>query len=300
MEEYNTIILGAGISGMSCAIYLKRAGLNTLIVENNVPGGQLNKATTIENYPGYLSISGVDLACNVLEQVNNYCIDIVYDEVMNIDYDRKIITIGDKKYSYLYLVFATGRRERTLELFNEDKYLGRGISLCATCDGALYKNQDVIVVGGGSSAVSEALYLSNICRKVYLVYRKNELRAEEVLKDRLKNTDNVEVIYNGVVVQYIEENEKLVGVVLEDGRELNASCVFLAVGYVPNSELFIGNKENDYILINEKGMTSIHDVYACGDVIKKQVYQLSTASSEGIVVANSIIHTYKNNDINRK
>jgi len=289
MVEYNTIIIGAGISGISCAIYLKRAGIKTLIIENGMPGGQLNKASIIENYPGYVSIGGSELSNMLLEQVQSYNIDLVYDDVSNIDYDKKIITVGNTQYCYKYLVFATGRREKTLELENEDKFVGRGISLCATCDGALYKDLDVIVVGGGSSAVSEAIYLSNICRKVYLIYRGNVLRAEEILKNRLNDISNIEVIYNGVISSYLINDDKLEGVSLDSGKEIKGSCIFLAIGHIPNSELFIGNKNNGYIMINEYGETSIDDVYACGDVIDKKVYQLITASSEGVLVASSII-----------
>ena len=289
MVEYNTIILGAGISGISCAIYLKRAGINTLIVENYMPGGQLNKANVIENYPGFVSISGSDLSTMLLEQVQNYNIDMIYEEVNNIDYDNKIITIGDVKYSYKYLVFATGRREKTLGLENEDKLIGRGISLCATCDGALYKEKKVAVVGGGSSAVSEAIYLANMASRVYLIYRGSELRAEEILKDRLIKFDNVEVIYENTINNYLLENDKLNGICLSDGRAIKVDCVFLAIGHLPNSELFVGNKTDGYIEVDEYGETSIVDVYACGDVINKGVYQLVTASGDGVLVANSII-----------
>lgn len=289
MVEYNTIILGAGISGISCAIYLKRAGINTLIVENNMPGGQLNKASVIENYPGFVSIGGNELSTMLLEQVQNYNIDMIYDEVSNIDYDNKIITIGDVKYSYKYLVFATGRRERTLGLENEEKLIGRGISLCATCDGALYKNESVAVVGGGSSAVSEAIYLANIVSKVYLIYRGSELRAEEILKDRLNKMDNIEVIYESTISSYLIDNDKLCGICLSNGKEIKLACVFLAIGHLPNSELFCGNKTDGYIEVDEYGETSIVDVYACGDVINKGVYQLVTASGDGVLVANSII-----------
>jgi thioredoxin reductase (NADPH) len=289
MVEYNTIILGAGISGISCGIYLKRAGIRTLIVENNVPGGQLNKASVIENYPGFISILGSDLTGMLLEQVSNYEIDIVYDEVNNIDYDKKILIIGDTKYSYKNLVFATGRRERLLGIEDEDKLIGRGISLCATCDGALYKNRVVSVVGGGASAVSEAIYLSNIASKVYLIYRGSELRAEEILKDRIKQIDNIEIVYERNIVSYLVEDEKLAGVKLDNGDEIRCDCLFVAIGHIPNSELFVGNKTDGYIEIDEYGETSIDDVYACGDVINKEVYQLVTASSEGIMVASSII-----------
>lgn len=289
MDKYNTIILGAGISGISCAIYLKRAGLSTLIVESNVPGGQLNKASVIENYPGYTSINGSDLSMALLEQLTNNNVDIVYDEVISIDYDKRIIKIGSTDYLYQNLVIATGRRERLLGLENERLLIGRGISLCATCDGALYKNQDVIVVGGGSSAVSEAIYLSNIVNKVYLIYRGNELRAEEVLKTRVSEIKNIEIIYERTVTDYLVDDEKLVGVKLDNGEEIKALGVFLAIGHIPNSELFNGNKTDGYIEIDEYGETSVEGVYACGDVINKEVYQLITASSEGVLVASSII-----------
>ena len=289
MVEYNTIVLGAGISGISCAIYLKRAGIKTLLLENGMPGGQLNKASIIENYPGYVSIGGSELSSMLLEQVQSNNIDLIYDEVGTIDYDNKIITVGDTKYHYKYLVFATGRRERTLGLDDEDKWLGRGISLCATCDGMLYKDQEVIVVGGGSSAVSEAIYLSNIVSKVYLIYRGTDLRAEEVLKERLNSISNIEIIYEGVITSYLVFDDKLAGVCLKSGRKIEASCVFLAIGHIPNSELFTGNKTDGYIEIDEYGETSISDVYACGDVVNKEVYQLITASSEGVLAASSII-----------
>lgn len=289
MIKYDTIIIGAGISGISCAIYLKRAGISTLIVENGIPGGQLNKASVIENYPGYVSIGGSELSSMLLEQVSSYDVDLIYDEITDIDYDKKIVMIAGMEYCYKYLVFASGRRERLLGIENEDKLIGNGVSLCATCDGALYKNMDIAVIGGGSSAVSEAIYLSNICNKVYLVYRGNELKCETILKNKLKDIDNIDIIYEANVISYETELNKLVGVRLDNGRELQVVCVFLAIGHVPNSELFIGNKNNGYIVVDDGGKTSIDDIYACGDVIDKKVYQLITASSEGVLVASSII-----------
>lgn len=289
MVEYNTIILGAGISGISCAIYLERAGISTLIIENNIPGGQLNKATVIENYPGYVSIEGSELASNLLSQVENSGVEIVYDEITYIDYDKKVVIANDKEYKYSNLVFATGRREKTLGIENEDLLIGRGISLCATCDGALYRDREVAVIGGGSSAVSEAIYLSNIVKKVYLIYRGTELRAEVILKDKIKRIDNIEVMYEVNIKSYIIEDDNLVGIVLDNDKRVMVDGIFLAIGYVPNSELFTGNKTDNYIEVDEYGETSISDVYACGDVINKDIYQLVTASSEGVLVASSII-----------
>ena len=287
MEEYKVIILGAGISGITCAIYLKRAGIEPLIIENSVPGGQLNKIDVIENYPGYQSITGPELNMNLLEQISD--INIEYDSITNIDYKNKLVITSTKEYKYHYLVFATGRRERLLGIDNEDYYIGSGISLCATCDGALYKDKEVIVVGGGNTATSEAIYLSNICKKVTLIHRRDNLRADNILKERISTKDNVEVLYNSIIKDYIIEDNKIIGVKLNNDNIVICDCVFIAIGSIPNSELFKGDKENDYIKVNNNLETSIKDVYACGDVIKKELYQLITASSDGAVVANNII-----------
>lgn len=290
MDEYNTIIVGSGIAGMSCAIYLKRANISVLVIENYMPGGQLNKAGVIENYPGYVSVDGPELAMRLLEQVDSYKVDYVYGDVLKIDYENKIVVTDSGEYNYANLVLATGRRERLLNLAGEEAFIGRGISLCATCDGALYKDEEVIVIGGGNTAVSEALYLANICKKVSLIYRKSELRADVVLKDRLSNFSNIEVIYNRNIEDYIIEDSKVVGVCLDDKSRILASCVFLAIGRIPNSELFWGNKEDGYIVVDSKGQTSVEGVYAIGDVVKKDIYQLVTASNEGVLAACDIIN----------
>lgn len=289
MEEYKVIIIGAGISGISCAIYLKRAGISTLLIESNAPGGQLNKIDTIENYPGYEKVNGSDLAMSLYSQAMNADISFVSDEIKKIDYEKKIVITENYEYTFTYLVFATGRRERLLNLNHEEEFLGRGISLCATCDGSFYRNQDVMVVGGGNSAVSEVLYLSNICHHVYLVYRKNTLRAEDILKKRLSLKKNVTVLYDEEIERYLYDSEKINGVMLKSGKQINVSGIFLAIGSIPNSELFIGKKKDGYIVVDENGKSSIPYVYACGDVIFKEVYQLVTASHDGVMVANDII-----------
>ena len=289
MEEYKVIVIGAGISGISCAIYLKRAGISTLLIESNAPGGQLNKIDTIENYPGYEKVNGSDLAMSLYSQAMNADISFVSDEIKKIDYEKKIVITENYEYTFTYLVFATGRRERLLNLNHEEEFFGRGISLCATCDGSFYRNQDVMVVGGGNSAVSEVLYLSNICHHVYLVYRKNTLRAEDILKKRLSLKKNVTVLYDEEIERYLYDSEKINGVMLKSGKQINVSGIFLAIGSIPNSELFIGKKKDGYIVVDENGKSSIPYVYACGDVIFKEVYQLVTASHDGVMVANDII-----------
>lgn len=290
MEEYNTIIIGSGIAGMSAAIYLRRAGIKTMIIESNMPGGQLNYASTIENYPGYEEINGTDLALNILNQLNKYNPDFLYEEVLQVDLKNKIITTNNQKLKYQNLIIASGRRNKKLGLKNEDKYIGHGISFCATCDGALYKDKEVAVVGGANTAISEALYLSNICKKVYLIYRKDELRAEPILKDRLTEHSNIEIIYNSNITNYITKKDKLTGIKLDNNQTINISCLFIAIGYIPNSEIYDVEKDNGYILVDENYKTNIDNVYACGDVIKKEVYQLITSASEGITAANNIIH----------
>lgn len=169
MEKYKVVIVGAGIAGMSAAINLKRAGINPLIIENNAPGGTLNYIPNIENYPGFESISGPDLAMNIYNQVNNLDIKIKSANISDIDLDKKII---NNDIEFEYLIIATGRKSRLLGLENEKELLGRGISTCALCDGMFYKDKDVIVVGGGNSALTESLYLSNICKKVTIIIRR--------------------------------------------------------------------------------------------------------------------------------
>ena len=295
MEEYKVIILGAGISGISCAIYLKRAGIKPLIIENNVPGGQLNKIDIIENYPGYQNITGLELSMNLLEQIKD--IKIEYENITTIDYNNKKITTESKTYKYEYLVFATGRREKLLGLTNEEYYIGSGISLCATCDGALYKDKEVIVVGGGNTAISEAIYLSNICKKVTLIHRRNNFRADNILLERIATKNNVEILSNSIIEEYLIENEKIIGIKLNDGQKITCDCIFIAIGNIPNSELFTGKKENGYIKVNKLYQTTINEVYACGDVIEKELYQLITASSDGVEVANNIIKNINGSDI---
>ena len=289
MEEYNTIIIGSGIAGMTSGIYLKRAGINILIIENNMPGGELNKANTIENYPGYESINGTDLAMNIYNQLNSYNPDYLFEDITNVDLDNNIITTTSKKLKYKNLIIATGRRSKTLGLENEDKLIGHGISFCASCDGALYKDKTVTVVGGANTAVSDALYLSKICKKVYIIYRKDNLRSEEILKERLAQTTNVEILYNREITEYIEENNKIKAIKLNNNQEIETDCLFLAIGYIPNSELFNVEKINGYIKVDNNYKTNKKNVYACGDVIKKDLYQLVTSASEGAIAANNII-----------
>ena len=276
MEKYKVVIVGAGIAGMSAAINLKRAGINPLIIENNAPGGTLNYIPNIENYPGFESISGPDLAMNIYNQVNNL--------------DKKII---NNDIEFENLIIATGRKSRTLELDNEKKLLGRGISTCALCDGMFYKEKDVIVVGGGNSALAESLYLSNICKKVTIIIRRDNFTGDKYLIDRVGNKKNIKVINNSNIISYNVKNNILVSVTLDNKKRVKTNGVFLALGGIPNSKPFNVEKENDYILVNSKYQTNIPYVYAIGDVIKKDYYQLTTAVSDAVIASNNIIRINK-------
>lgn len=294
--HYNTIVIGSGIAGMTAAIYLKRSGLDVLIIEENAPGGQLNKITDIENYPGFLKISGPDLAMNIYSQVNDLKIEYLFEAVISTDLtsEKKVITTTNNTITCDYLIIATGKKNK--QLFQiDDKYLGKGISYCALCDGNLYRGKDVAVVGGGNSALEEALYLSDICQNVTIILRGDKFRGEDYLIERLKCKKNIKIMYHTNITAYNIENDHLVSVSLDNSLNLMISGLFISIGSLPRTNLFSVAKENDYILINKDGETSEKNVYACGDVVKKEVYQLTTAAAEGTMVAYKIIKKYQNN-----
>ena len=286
MEEHKVVMLGSGIAGMTAGIYLKRGGLDVLVVEDNIPGGVLNEIPSIENYPGYEEISGPDLAMNIYNQLTKLGVKILNKKITSIDLNNKIINNNIK---YEYLVIATGRKSRMLSLKHEKELLGKGISTCALCDGFFYKDKKVAVVGGGSSSLTEALYLSKICKEVIIIHRRDKLTADKYLIDKVNSTKNIKVLYNSNITKYNQNNNKLTSVIINNKDNLEVEGVFLAIGSTPNSEIFNVNKDNNYIIVDSNYMTNIDKVYAIGDVIKKDYYQLSTASSDAVVAASNII-----------
>ena len=292
MEKYKVVIIGSGIAGMTSSIYLKRGGIEPLIIENSVPGGTLNIIPSIENYPGYEKVSGPDLAINMYNQVNDLKIPILSRNIKEIDLENKII---DNEILFDYLIIATGRRHRLLNLEGEDKLLGRGVSTCALCDGNFYKDKEVVVVGGGNSALTESLYLSNICKKVTIIYRKDKFNCEDYLINKVLNTKNIKVIYNANVISYNTKDGVLTSVLLDNKKKVKTSGVFLSIGSTPNSDIFNVDKDNGYIITSNNYETNISNVYAIGDVIRKDYYQLINASYEGMIVALDIINKEKNN-----
>lgn len=286
MEEHKVVILGSGIAGMTAGIYLKRGGLDVLVVEDNIPGGVLNEIPSIENYPGYEEISGPDLAMNIYNQLTKLGVKILNKKITSIDLNNKIINNNIK---YEYLVIATGRKSRMLSLEHEKELLGKGISTCALCDGFFYKDKKVAVVGGGSSSLTEALYLSKICKEVIIIHRRDKLTSDKYLIDKVNSTKNIKVLYNSNITKYNQNNNKLTSVIINNKDSLEVEGVFLAIGSTPNSEIFNVNKDNNYIIVDSNYMTNIDKVYAIGDVIKKDYYQLSTAASDAVIAASNII-----------
>ena len=284
---YDLIIIGMGVSGISGAIYAKRAGLKVLLLDHSAPGGTLNIIPEIENYPGIDNISGPDLAMNLFNTVNKLGIEYKLEEVTDVILDNiKTVKTKDNAYQSKYILIASGRKPKMLGLKDEDKYIGNGISTCALCDGAFFKGKEVAVIGGGSSAVSEALYLSKIVKKVYLIHRREEFRAENTLIDKLKQIKNIELILNNEVTSLITDNNQLIGLKLKD-RDINIS----GIGFIPNTD-FLHNTalklENGYIIVDSNGETNIEGVYAAGDVTKKEIYQIINAASEGALAAINI------------
>ena len=290
MKKYKVVIIGSGIAGMTSSIYLKRGGIEPVIIEKSALGGTLNIIPSIENYPGYERVSGPDMAINIYNQVNDLNIPILFKNIKEIDLKNKTI---DNEISFDYLIIATGRRHRLLNIEGEDKLLGRGVSTCALCDGTFYKDKEVVVIGGGNSALTESLYLSDICKKVTIVYRKNKFNCEDYLINKVLSTKNINVIYNANVTRYETCDGVLTSVVLDNEKKVKADGVFLSIGSIPNSEIFDVNKDNGYIITSNNYETNISNVYAIGDVIKKDYYQLINASYEGMMVALDITNKEK-------
>lgn len=277
--DFDCVVVGAGIAGMTAAIYLKRANLHVLILDNDTPGGLLNKISVIENYPGFTSISGPDLAYKLYEQVKALDVEIRYGRVLNID--DHIVTTDIEKITANKVILAVGRKARKIDNTNDLK----NVSYCALCDASLYKDKIVAVVGCNNTAIEEALYLSDICQKVIVLCRNSTLKGEEALIDRLKDKENVDLQFNCVIQTLKSENNILTKIITNNGEFL-VDGMFVAIGYEPSVEFLDSvNKDNGYIVVNDKMQTNIDYIFACGDIIKKDVYQLTTAVGEATTAA---------------
>lgn len=292
---YDVIIIGLGASGVSASIYAKRSGLNVCVINYGVPGGIISTSSIVENYPGIKSISGSDFAFNLFEHFNSLNIPLYNEEVINIKNGAiKTVITTNNEYKAKKIIICSGRKPKKLGIKNEDKYLGRGISYCATCDGNLYKNKKVCVVGGGNSALESALYLSNICETVYVIVRKDKfIGSENLIKDVL-NKDNVIVKFNSVIEEIVG-NDVVESIKIKD-EEIKLSGIFINIGYEPSISILKDlnlKMDNNYIIVDKNMETSVKGIYAAGDIIKKDLYQLVTAVSEGAVAATNVFKSIK-------
>lgn len=292
--NFDCIIVGAGVAGMTSALYLKRAGLNVAIIEKNYVGGQINKTYTIQNYPGFLEIDGPTLSLNIKNQLDELKVPIIYQEVTKIESSNKLkkVITTKEEYNTKTIIIATGRKERKLNLSLEEELVGHGISYCATCDGNFFKGEEVAVVGAGNTAMEDALYLSNICPKVHLINRSSNFsKADKILYEKVKSSKNINILTDCVIDTLEQESGSLSGVILNNKQKLNIKGLFIAIGSVPDIE-FLKSLElatdNNYIIVDEHMETSISGIFACGDIIKKDLYQIITAASEGAIAANSV------------
>ena len=290
---YDIIIVGAGPAGLTAAIYGVRANKKVLVLEARSYGGQIINANKIENYPALKNISGFDFASNLYNQANDLGAEIKIEKVININdlKDIKEVETTDNKYKSKTIILATGADNRKLNLENEKELIGKGVSYCATCDGNFYKEKVVAVVGGGNTAAEDALYLSDIATKVYLIHRRDEFRASESTLEQLKKKENIEFIYNSNVTK-LNGTEKLESIEVTDKnnnkKALKIDGLFIAVGQVPSNENFrnlIKMDDNGYIIAKEDCHTNIEGIFAAGDSRTKDLRQLVTATSDGAIAA---------------
>ena len=298
--EYDIVIIGAGPAGMTATLYALRSNKKVLLLEAKSYGGQIVNAHKIENYPGIIMTSGFEYATTLYEQIKKLGAEIKYETVVRIEEDKTIIT-SKNQYHAKAIIIATGAENKKLGIMNEAKYVGKGVSYCATCDGNFYRNKVVAVVGGGNTALEDAIYLSDLVNKVYLIHRREELRGEERLVNELKEKENVDFILNATVEKIIGK-DKLEGIKLSlgDGKEQSLSLdgLFIAVGQAPKNEIFanlIQLNEAGYIVATDDVHTNIPGVYVAGDARVKNLRQLTTAVGDGANAATTAIREMASN-----
>lgn len=291
-------IIGAGPAGLTAAIYALRAGWNVKIFEENIYGGQTSIIDKIENYPGFESITGIDFASALYNQVEKLGGQFVFSKITSVDFTQKekiLISSNGEKYSSKTVIIANGLKRRNLGCKGEKEFTGKGVSYCATCDGAFFRSKDVVIVGGGNTAIEDALYLSNICNKVTMIVRKDHFRGEKYLVDTVKNTSNIEIKFETVLDeiygQKIVEGVRLKSLNTGDTNEISIDGVFIAIGYEPNSKIYssqIDMDERGYFIADETCKTNIDGVYVAGDCRIKPLRQIVTATSDGAVAGNAV------------
>ncbi|WP_312356445.1 thioredoxin-disulfide reductase [Empedobacter sp.] len=295
----DVIIIGSGPAGYTAGIYAARANMNPLILTGMEPGGQLTTTTDVENFPGYPeAVTGPELMADLQKQAERFGTEIKYEYVTEVTFGEKegdvhTVKSNNGTYQARSIIISTGATAKYLGLDDETKYAGSGVSACATCDGFFYRGKDVAVVGGGDTAAEEATYLSKLCNKVYLLVRKEEMRASKAMQDRVANTHNLEVLYNheliGLEGNNVVEKAKIINNVTNEQKELIVDGVFIAIGHKPNTELFQGKLDMDetgYLITQDRSYkTNVPGVFAAGDVQDSVYRQAITAAGSGCAAA---------------
>ncbi|MFC4713961.1 thioredoxin-disulfide reductase [Planococcus dechangensis] len=297
---YDVLIIGAGPAGMTAAVYTSRANLSTLMLERGIPGGQMANTEEIENYPGFEHILGPDLSTKMFDHAKKFGAEYAYGDVTEIiDGDEfKTVKAGSKEYKARAIILTTGAEYKKMGIPGENELGGRGVSYCAVCDGAFFKGKELVVVGGGDSAVEEGVYLTRFADKVTIVHRRDKLRAQKILQDRAFANDKIDFIWNHTVKEINDKDGKVGSVTLvstEDGseREFEAGGVFIYIGMLPLTKPFesLGIlNELGYIETNEEMETSVPGIFAAGDVRDKTLRQVVTATGDGSIAAQSVQH----------
>lgn len=290
-------IIGSGVAGMTLAIYLKRAGIDFVLIEARRPGGQINFAPLVENFPSYEKISGRELSQKIYSQVQALNVNYLNDEVVSIDKDKKKYKLKMKKNDDIIVdtVFiATGKKIKKLDIPNVNDFVGVGLSYCATCDGMFFADKDVLVVGDTNKALEESLYLAGICRKVIILCKNDKVQADDFYRKKVESKENIEIIYNAILKNLVKDDVLKEAIIVRDGKEeiLSISGCFAYVGYLPNTELFkhlVKLDGDNYIVVDENMCTSEDNVYAIGDVNNRKIFQLLTAMNDAVVAANDYL-----------
>ncbi len=300
---YDSIIVGAGTAGLTASIYLRRASKKVLVLEASSYGGAIINTLSIENYPGLYKVSGYDYATKLYNQAKDLGSEIIFEKVINIknNSEYKEVITNKNTYKTKTIILATGSENRKLGLENEEELIGKGVSYCATCDGALYKNKIVAVCGGGNAALEDAIYLSDLASKVYLIHRRSEFRADASLINNVKEKNNVEFILDSNVTK-LNASDKLNSIEVTDQdnniKTLGVSALFIAIGRIPENQNFatlINLDDKGYVIAGEDCNTNVPGIFVAGDNRVKQVRQLVTAASDGAIAATEVIKylTYK-------
>ncbi|GIP65238.1 thioredoxin reductase [Virgibacillus pantothenticus] len=299
IKMYDVIIAGAGPAGMTAAVYASRANLATLMIERGIPGGQMANTEDVENYPGYDHILGPDLSNKMFEHAKKFGAEYAYGDIKEVvDHgEYKTVVAGQKEYHTRALIITTGAQYKKLGIPGEEELSGRGVSYCAVCDGAFFKDKNLVVIGGGDSAVEEGIYLTRFANKVTIVHRRDQLRAQRILQDRAFENDKIDFIWDTVVEKINEGAGKVGSVTLKNNNtgetyDHEIDGVFVYIGMVPLSEPFqslgITNEEG-YIPTNENMETKIPGIFAAGDIREKTLRQIVTATGDGSIAAEQAI-----------